>query len=199
MSFETYVSLMPKAELHVHLEGSVRPETLLTLAKRNDVALPATTLDGLRDWYRFRDFDHFSEVFQAATRSICTADDIELITREFLENQAVHGVRYTEVTTTMSRRHAVLGISFHDQLAAINRARAWAAEALDVHMGVIVDIVRSLDVEAADLVTNFAIESMGDGVVALGLGGTEGGNPPSKFANAYARAPAMKETSHDYD
>src|SRR3954453_3504089 len=103
MSFETYVRNMPKAELHVHLEGSIQPETLLQLAKRNDVLLPADTLEGLRDWDGFRAFDHFIEIFRAPTLSICSADDIELVAREFFEAQALCGVRYCEVTSSWGR------------------------------------------------------------------------------------------------
>ena len=63
MTLEKFIRRMPKVELHVHLEGSIRPETLLTLAKRNDVALPANSLEGLEEWYQFSDFAHFLAVF----------------------------------------------------------------------------------------------------------------------------------------
>lgn len=56
MTLETFIRRMPKVELHVHLEGSIRPETLLTLAERNNVALPADTIEGLRAWYQFSDW-----------------------------------------------------------------------------------------------------------------------------------------------
>jgi aminodeoxyfutalosine deaminase len=60
---EDFITQMPKVELHVHLEGSVRPQTLLKLAKRHGIPLPASDLEGLRKWYRFRDFDHFIEIY----------------------------------------------------------------------------------------------------------------------------------------
>src|SRR3954453_10645374 len=118
MSFETYVRNMPKAELHVHLEGSIQPETLLQLAKRNDVLLPADTLEGLRDWYRFRDFPHFVEVYVAVTKCLKTADDIELIAREFLDGQAEQNVLHSEVTFTACTIEKYLGIPWPDQLKA---------------------------------------------------------------------------------
>jgi adenosine deaminase len=190
MSFETYVRAMPKAELHVHLEGSIQPETLLTLAKRNNVSLPADTLEGLRAWYRFDDFNHFMDVYDVAANCICTLDDIELVAREFLAGQAAQNVPYTEVVSTMSGRYTRFDLDFHDQLAAINRARDWAAAQFDVHMGLIVDIERGRSFEVGMLVAGFAIEAMGDGIVALGLGGHEAGHPPSKFGGAYALARA---------
>ena len=63
LSLHDFVHEMPKAELHVHLEGSIRPSTLLTLAERNGVTLPAQDLEGLRAFYRFTDFDHFLQVY----------------------------------------------------------------------------------------------------------------------------------------
>jgi adenosine deaminase len=80
---ETHLRAMPKVELHVHLEGTIRPETLLTLARRNHVPLPADTLAGLRQWYTFKDFPHFVEIYMTIARCLRTADDIELVAREF--------------------------------------------------------------------------------------------------------------------
>jgi adenosine deaminase len=62
MDLETWIKKMPKVELHVHLEGSVRPETLLLLAKRHHIPLPASTVEELRAWYTFTDFAHFIEI-----------------------------------------------------------------------------------------------------------------------------------------
>ena len=67
MSLESYIRAMPKVELHVHLEGAIQPETLLALAHRNGVALPTTTVAGLRSWYTFTDFPHFLEVYLAVS------------------------------------------------------------------------------------------------------------------------------------
>jgi aminodeoxyfutalosine deaminase len=76
---------MPKVELHVHREGSIQPETLLLLARRNGVSLPVDTVDALRKWYTFTDFAHFIEIYIAICACICTPDDLELITRQFLQ------------------------------------------------------------------------------------------------------------------
>ena len=88
MSTVTYITAMPKVELHVHLEGSTRPETFLKLAKRHAIQLPADDLDGLYWWFKFTDFGHFLEVYLKIAQSLKTPEDIELITREFLEGQA---------------------------------------------------------------------------------------------------------------
>lgn len=74
-----YLHAMPKAELHVHLEGSIRPATLLTLTERNGVSLPADTAEGLREWFVYRDFNHFIDVYVAITHCLKTIEDYELI------------------------------------------------------------------------------------------------------------------------
>jgi adenosine deaminase len=154
------------------------------------MALPADTVAGLRSWYTFTDFAHFVEIYLAVSACIRSADDIELIAREFLAGQAVQGVRYSEITYTPYTHYHFKGMPFRDQLAAINRARAWAAAALGVTSGLILDIPRSISAEDGLLTADWAIEGMGQGVVALGLGGPEVGNPPEKFHAAFARARA---------
>jgi adenosine deaminase len=190
MSLESFVRAMPKVELHVHLEGAIQPETLLALARRNRVPLPADTIAGLRSWYTFTDFAHFVEIYLAVSACIRTPDDIELIAREFLVGQAAQGIRYSEVTYTPFTHYFFKGLPFRDQLAALNRARAWAAAELGVTIGLVIDIPRSIAAEDGLLVADWAIAGMGDGVVALGLGGAEIGNPPEKFSAAFARAHA---------
>src|SRR5262245_17455714 len=190
MSFESFVEAMPKVELHVHLEGSIRPETLLALARRNRVALPADTVEGLRAWYTFTDFPHFVQIYVAISSCLRTPDDIELVAREFLAGQAEQNICYSEVTYTAFTHHAHKSIPFHEQLAALNRARAWAVAELGVTMGLIIDISRDRPADSGLQVADWAIAAMGDGVVALGLGGPEVGNPPEKFRAAFERARA---------
>jgi adenosine deaminase len=181
---------MPKVELHVHLEGSIRPDTLLSLAARHRVALPADTVEGLREWYVFRDFPHFVEVYLTVSSCIRTPEDVELIAREFLAGQAAQNVRYSEVTYTAFTHYHFRGLSFTDQHSALNRARAWAEAELGTTMRLIVDIPRTISAEAGVMVAEWAIGGMDDGVVALGLGGPEAGNPPERYVDAFRRAQA---------
>lgn len=188
MTLETFIQAIPKVELHVHLEGSIRPETLLTLARRHGVDLPAKTVEGLRAWYTFTDFPHFIEVYLAVSSCLRTPDDIELIAREFLVGQAAQNIRYSEVTYTAYTHYLFRKLSFREQLAALNRARAWAEAEHGVTMGLVLDIPRSVSAEEGLLTADWAISAMGEGVVALGLGGPEVGNPPEKFQEAFDRA-----------
>jgi aminodeoxyfutalosine deaminase len=187
-----YLRAAPKAHLHVHLEGSILPETLLTLARRNGVALPADSVDGLRAWFTFRDFDHFIEIYLTITRCLRTAEDYELIAYEFGAEMARQHTRYTEVTFSPST-HEALGVPFDTQFSGLTQGRARAQAEFGVEIAWIFDIVRNITPEArrdalAEYTLARAIEGMGDGVIALGLGGAEVGYPPEPFAPHFARA-----------
>src|SRR5690606_37769309 len=137
MLLTDFIRAMPKVELHVHLQGATRPETMLKLAQRNNITLPAHTIDELRTWYTFRDFDHFIDIYDLICECFRTADDLELALREFIEGQAAQNIRYTELTYTPNRR-----MPFEDQLDALNRARAWGEAEYGVKVGIVIDIPR---------------------------------------------------------
>jgi adenosine deaminase len=189
MRIDKFIQQMPKVELHVHLEGSISPGTLLKLARRNDVDIPVTSIEELRDWYQFSDFDHFIEVYFAICSCIRTSEDFELITSEFLKNQAEQNIKYSEVIFTpfTHREH----VDFDAQLAAINRARKVAEKDLGVRMGLVPDISRQMrPIEDSYQIANWAVENMENGVIALGLGGPEVGNPPELFREVFEQIKA---------
>lgn len=171
MTLSELCHAMPKVELHVHLEGSIRPETLLKLAQRHGVALPADSVEGLRNWYVFRDFPHFEEVYVTLTGCVRTVEDLELVMREFLEGQKAQNVLHSEVTYTASTVERVAGIPWPEQHAALLRAIRWGETELGITCGLILDIVRGDSVERGLEVAEWATTS--EGVVALGLAGQE--------------------------
>jgi adenosine deaminase len=185
-----FIQAMPKVELHVHLEGAIQPETLLKLAHRHGISLPAAAVDDVRGWFRFTDFLHFEQIFITISACIRTPEDIELLAREFLGGQAAQNILYTEATYTPYTHYHQKGLAFEDQLAAINRARAWAEAELGVTLRLITDIAREVPPELGLITADWAIAAHGDGVVALGLGGYEVGHPPEKHAAAFERAHA---------
>lgn len=198
ISVERLIAAMPKVELHIHLEGSIRPETLLELARRNRIQLPISAREGLHKWYQFSSFDHFVEIYGLMSSSIRSTEDIEFVAREFLSGQASQGIRYSEVTYTPFTHYRTKGLAFRDQLAALNRARAWAEAELGVSMRLILDFARKAPLEQAQIVADWAITALGDGVVALGLGGVEAGHSASKFKAVFerARAAGLARTPH---
>src|SRR5512147_2855024 len=120
MSLNDFIRAMPKVELHVHLEGSTQPETVLKLASKHGISLPATTVEGLREWYQFTDFAHFIEIYIAISSCICSAEDIELIAREFLRGQAAQNILHSEVTFTPFTHFSLnRHIPFEEQFASL--------------------------------------------------------------------------------
>ena len=191
MNLADFIRRMPKVELHVHLEGAVQPATLLRLAEKNGIALPARREAELRQWYVFRDFPHFIDIYLAISSCIRTPDDLEWVAREFLRGQAAQHIVYSEVIFTPYTHYLLKKMPFADQLAAINRAIAWAQSEFGIDMGIVVDIDRQTSVEEGLLVAGWAIGAMHDGVIALGLGGPEVGHPPQKHKAAFDRAYAV--------
>jgi aminodeoxyfutalosine deaminase len=187
MSLSDFIREMPKVELHVHLQGATQPETWLELAKRNHVPLPADTVEGMREWFTFTDFRHFIDTYIHVVKTLVTPDDLELMAREFLKNQAAQHIVYSEVTYT-PRLSTIRDAGINrEQLAALNRARAWAEAELGVSMGYVIDIPREITTEDAEYYADWAINGYGNGVVAFGIGGYEPGNPPSIYAKTFAR------------
>jgi len=94
------LAAMPKAELHIHLEGAIAPATLLRLAARHGRRLPADDVEGLQAWYRFTTFRHFIEVYLAGQACLRAAEDFALIAYELGADRARQAIRYSEVTVT---------------------------------------------------------------------------------------------------
>ncbi len=187
--YESFIQRMPKVELHVHMQGAMQPATLLTLAQQyDDVALPGSTVADIQSWYTFSSFEHFVKVYLTICDVIRTVDDIEVMARDFLAGQAVQNIRYSEVTYTAYIHQHFRGISFADQLAALQRAQQWAKTTYGVTMGLIIDIPRVVSPEDGLMIADWAISGMGEGIVALGLGGPEAGYPAEKFQAAFDRA-----------
>lgn len=192
-AIQHYLEAVPKAELHVHLEGAIRPRTLLELARRNSVDLPASNLEELQRWFTYRDFEHFVELFYLISRCLKTAADYELIVYEFGEEMARQHVRYAEVTFSVSTHRYPLGIDHDTYFSGLSKGRERARQDFGVEINWVFDIVRDVKDKAqsarrADFTTRVALECMHDGVVALGLGGNETDYPPEDFAPWFEQA-----------
>jgi adenosine deaminase len=190
---DAFIRRMPKAEIHLHLEGSVRPATLLELARRNGVAPPAPDEAGLREFFRFRDFPHFIEVYIAVCSCLRTPDDFATIVREVGEDAAAQNIRYLEIHFNPETNVRKRGLDFHQMLAGMNRGRAEALARWGVEMRWIADGVRDSETspwsvtQTVDWIAPLPPEA---GVVALGLGGNEVGYPPTPFTKDFGRARA---------
>jgi aminodeoxyfutalosine deaminase len=197
VNLHAFIAAMPKVELHVHLEGSIRPQTLLELARRNDVALPADDVAGLHEFYRFRDFDHFIAVYLTIIDCLKTLDDYRLIAYQFGAGLAQQNIRYAEVTFTPETNIRSNGLPFDGILAALNEGRARAEAEFGVRFRWVLDISRNLP-ETAMQVARWAASAMDRGAVALGLGGPEVGHPPEGYTEAFdfARDAGLHSVPH---
>ena len=192
MDIESYLQATPKAELHVHLEGAIQPETILALAKRNKVALPVKNVQEFRQKLVYRDFDSFVDVFLMGIRCLKTSEDYEQIVYEFGAEMARQNVHYAEVNVTPSTHH-LAGVPYDVYFSGMQRGRARTLTNFGVQINWIFSIVRKWNdttrtLPMADYATSVAIEGKNDGVVALGLGGSEEGASPELFAPWFEKA-----------
>jgi aminodeoxyfutalosine deaminase len=187
MNIAEFAERMPKVELHVHLEGSILPRTLLRLAERNQIQLPAKDVRGLYKLYRYRDFNHFLESYMTITGCLRTAEDYQLIAYEYGCECARQNIRYAEVTFTIVTNTRITGLPWQEILQGLNRGRDQAWRKFGVRWQWVFDIVRNLpDTQVEVLDISLAAHTMG--VVALGLGGSEDGFPPELFVETFERA-----------
>ncbi|MES1240055.1 MAG: adenosine deaminase [Acidobacteriota bacterium] len=197
MSVELFLRRMPKVELHVHLEGAMRPGVLLELARRNGVDLPAGDEEGLRNWFRFRDFEHFVQVYLTCSRALRRPEDFKLLALDFVEAQAGQGVVYTETHFTIST-HLANGGNGDEILAALEEAMAEGERRFGSRLRLIPDIVRNVGVEAADRTLEWAVAGRSRGVVALGLSGSESRFPSEPFREHFeiAAREGLRRVAH---
>jgi adenosine deaminase len=177
---------MPKVEIQVHLEGATDAETIFEMAERNRVALPVRSLAGWKRFYEFTDFDHFIDVYTAATRCMRSPEDFALMVERFLGNQARQHVRYSEVFVSAS--HHLGRLPDDDLLAALASGAAAGEARHGSRARFIADIARHLP-DTRWRVLELAQRGRERGLfIGLGLGGKEVGHPPEDFADTFAEA-----------
>ena len=188
-------SAYPKIELHVHLEGTVRPETLLTIARRNDYALPAETVEGLRALYEFRDFAHFIDVFVLTTGALQTAEDFRQIVVDYADEAATHGAVYVEGIFAPGLRR---GIDCDELFSGYCDGAQEARELHGVEVRLTPDIPRGYTDDEAETTVRYAAAYRERGVVGIGLGGLETEYPPELYEQAFtlARSEGLASVPH---
>ena len=174
----------PKIELHVHLEGTVRARSLLRIARRNDVPLPADTVEGLAGLYQFRDFEHFIEVWRLTTRALRTEQDFRQVVGDYAAEAASHGAVYLEGIFTPAEAVG-RGSRWDEVFAGYCDGARLAAEQHGVQVRLTPDIPRGCSLEIAELTARHAVAYRDRGVVGIGLGGPEAQYPPEAYARAF--------------
>jgi aminodeoxyfutalosine deaminase len=200
-AIQSFIRRLPKAELHLHLEGTVLPVTLVELSARHDS--PHLTLAEAEALYRFTDFTEFIECFKAITRRLKDPEDYELAAWRMMQRLHAQGVVHAEVYISVGVIYMWRNFdprAFEPIFAALERARERAASELNLSLYWIFDAVRHLTVEEADRVFRKAAELRRHypSIVGIGLGGDErqAGSEPFRALYSQARANGLRLTNH---
>jgi aminodeoxyfutalosine deaminase len=196
------VRVLPKAELHLHLEGTISPETLVALSERHDrdSAEGRLTLESARGLYRYADFQGFLMAFKAVTARLQTAEDYELVTYEMLRRLAAQGVVHAEVYVSVGVVYYWRKIEFEPLFAGMERGRIRGERDFGTTLYWIFDAVRHFGVEEAAKVFRKAAELRIEfpSVVGIGIGGDERRGPAEWFKDLYVEAKdaGLRLTAH---
>jgi adenosine deaminase len=186
---DEFITAMPKVELHLHLEGSITPRTLLDLAVRNGVELPVSDEEGLAALFRYRDFGEFLRVFMGLARAIVHGEDFERLAYELGVDLAGQQVRYAEVMIS-PMQHLSRGVDLREAIEGAMAGFARAERELGVKVRLALDYGRGYGTEMAWQVLETAVAAQPLGVVGWSIGGQEIGFPPEPFAPIFAAAGA---------
>jgi adenosine deaminase len=179
---------LPKAELHLHIEGTLEPEMMFELAQRNRVELPFSDVDAVRRAYVFDDLQSFLDLYYAGCRVLVTERDFYDLTAAYLRRAAQDGVRHTEIFFD-PQTHTERGIALATVVDGLTAALADGRRDLDITSGLILCFLRDLSEESAMATLEAALEHR-DVIVGVGLDSAEVGNPPEKFRAVFDRARA---------
>ena len=190
MSLQSFIAGLPKAELHVHHVGSASPRIVSELAARHPDAGVPSDLDDLKQFFTFRDFAHFIDVYLAVVDLIRTPEDVRLLTYEVAREMAEgQHLRYAELTCT-PYTSVLRGIAIEAYTEAIEDARVAAERDFGLVLRWIYDIPGESGIPAADATLEYALAHRTDALVGFGLGGPELGVPRAQFQGHFERARA---------
>lgn len=193
---EELIRALPKVELHVHIEGTLEPEMMFSLAARNQVALPFTSVEETRLAYEFVDLQSFLDIYYQGAAVLQTADDFTDLMSAYLHRAAADNVRHAEIFFD-PQTHTERGIPFGVFMEGFERARAEAAATLGVSTLLIMCFLRHLPEESAFETLEQATPFL-DRITAVGLDSGEVGNPPDRFERVFsqARAAGLRAVAH---
>lgn len=177
--------LMPKAELHIHIEGSLEPELIFALAQRNGLSLPYASVDELRRAYAFTNLQSFLDIYYAGASVLLKEQDFYDMTRAYLLKAAADNVVHTELFFD-PQTHTARGVSMETVINGLHRACVDAKAELGVSASLILCFLRHLSEEDAFETLEQALPFRGK-IIGIGLDSGEVGNPPEKFARVFAR------------
>lgn len=176
---KNFIEKLPKAELHLHIEGSLEPETMFRIAQRNKINLPYKTVEAVRNAYQFEDLQSFLDIYYKGAEVLQTEEDFYELTWEYLNKIAKENVRHVEIFFD-PQTHTDRGIPFKTVITAISRALEDGKTKLGITSHLIMSFLKHLS-EAAAIETLKEAMPYKDKIYGVGLDSSELGNPPEKF------------------
>ncbi len=196
MDTASFIRSLPKAELHVHIEGTLEPEMMVALAERNGIELPFGSVEEVRAAYEFSDLQSFLDIYYQGAAVLVTEQDFYDLMFAYLERAVDDGVRRSEIFFD-PQTHTERGIAFRVFMEGFTRAMDEAEDRWGISAALIMCFLRHLPGEAA-IGTWREAEPFTDRIVGVGLDSGEVGNPPEWFSEAYAlaRAAGLHSVAH---
>jgi adenine deaminase len=181
-----FIHRIPKAELHLHIEGTLEPELMFTLAERNHIRLPYQTVEQVRKAYEFTNLQSFLDIYYQGARVLLHEQDFYDLTWAYLKKAHDQNVRHTEIFFD-PQSHTARGIPFETVIRGIQGALSAARQQLDLSSGLILCFLRHLPQQDA-LQTLLQALPFKDWIIGVGLDSSEAGHPPEKFADVFEQA-----------
>ena len=186
MDFTALIRAIPKAELHLHIEGTLEPELMMQLAKRNSIRIPYESVEEVRQAYEFTDLQSFLDIYYAGAAVLLCKQDFHDLTYAYLERAAADNVRHVEIFFD-PQTHTERGIAFEEVLDGICGALEAGEAQLGITFRLIMCFLRHLSADDAMATLETALPHV-DRLDAVGLDSSEVGHPPSKFTRVFDRA-----------
>ena len=181
-----YIRLIPKAELHLHIEGSLEPELMFAMAKKNGVKIKYNNVDELRAAYNFNNLQEFLDIYYAGADVLLKEEDFYDLTMAYLIKAHEDNVVHTEIFFD-PQTHTSRGVKFDTVVNGIARALEDGKKLMNISSQLIMCFLRHLDEKSAMQDLDAALDHK-DKIIGVGLDSSELGNPPNKFTNVFERA-----------
>jgi adenosine deaminase len=183
---QSLISALPKCELHIHIEGSLEPELMFALARRNKIRLPFESVEAVRRAYQFAQLQDFLDIYYQGMSVLITEQDFFDLAWAYLERAKADNVRHVEMFFD-PQGHTGRGIAFETVVNGLHRACGEATTRLGIDASLIMCFLRHLDEADAEATLDAALGHKGR-IIGIGLDSSERGHPPSKFKNVFRRA-----------
>ena len=181
-----FIREVPKTELHLHIEGTLEPELMFDLAKRNDIKIPYSNVDEVKSAYNFSNLETFLNIYYEGSKVLINEQDFFDLTWSYAIKCREDNIVHTEIFFD-PQAHLSRGVKFETIINGINNALLKANKEFRLTYKIIMCFLRHLDEKSAFKVLDQAIEHK-DKIIAVGLDSSEKGNPPSKFKNVFKKA-----------